>query len=120
MPNGKSQIHVRIGVNGRFCESRIKSNRGKNYASDNLCGEVTNNVEGLARMCHYRCVWRHDRTEHHTPVVWGLISSVQGYHRRKRSPTACFITAPPTSAMERVRGMSLGQISTQFCAYPHS
>src|SRR6266571_7172952 len=34
--------------------------------------------------------------------------------------TACFTTSRPTSAMARVRGMSLGQTSTQFCAYPHS
>jgi hypothetical protein len=36
--------------------------------------------------------------------------------RRKRSPMACFMTAPPTSEMDRVSGMSLGQTSTQFCA----
>lgn len=33
---------------------------------------------------------------------------------RNRSPMACFITSPPTSEIERVRGMSLGQASTQF------
>ncbi len=33
-----------------------------------------------------------------------------------RSPIACFITWPPTSAIDLVSGMSLGQISTQFCA----
>src|SRR5437763_16094999 len=40
--------------------------------------------------------------------------------RLKKSLTACFITSRSTSEMERVSGMSLGQISTQFCAYPHS
>jgi len=40
--------------------------------------------------------------------------------RRNRSPTACFITAPPTSDIDRVSGISFGQASTQFCAYPHS
>ena len=38
------------------------------------------------------------------------------HHRRSKSPIACFITAPPTSAIEVVRGMSFGQASTQFCA----
>jgi hypothetical protein len=33
-----------------------------------------------------------------------------------RSPSACFITCPPTSAIDFVSGMSFGQISTQFCA----
>src|SRR6266571_3578236 len=46
-------------------------------------------------------------------------SSALRNQRRKRSPTACFITPPPTSEIERVNGISLGQASTQFCAYPH-
>ena len=33
-----------------------------------------------------------------------------------KSFTACNITCPPTSAMDLVSGMSLGQTSTQFCA----
>ena len=33
---------------------------------------------------------------------------------RNKSATACFITCPPTSAMDLVSGMSFGQISTQF------
>jgi hypothetical protein len=37
-------------------------------------------------------------------------------HCRNKSPIACFITAPPTAEIDRVRGMSLGQASTQFCA----
>src|SRR5438270_11216336 len=39
---------------------------------------------------------------------------------RKKSVSACFITARPTSAIAVVSGMSFGQISTQFCAKPHS
>jgi hypothetical protein len=35
---------------------------------------------------------------------------------RKRSPMACFMTAPPTSEIDLVSGISLGQTSTQFCA----
>ena len=45
----------------------------------------------------------------------GEASALRFYFRNK-SPIACFITAPPTSAMERVRGISFGQASTQFCA----
>src|SRR6266498_188271 len=41
-------------------------------------------------------------------------------YRLNKSPTACFITAPPTSEIERVSGISFGHASTQFCAYPHS
>lgn len=33
-----------------------------------------------------------------------------------KSPIACFMTCPPTSAMDLVSGMSFGQISTQFWA----
>ncbi len=36
--------------------------------------------------------------------------------RRKRSPNACFMTWPPTSEMDFVSGISLGQTSTQFWA----
>jgi hypothetical protein len=36
--------------------------------------------------------------------------------RRKRSLMACFMTSPLTSEMERVRGISFGQTSTQFWA----
>ena len=39
---------------------------------------------------------------------------------RNKSPTACFITCPATCEIELVSGISFGQISTQFCAYPHS
>lgn len=46
----------------------------------------------------------------------GLGSPKLATYFRNRSPMACFITEPPTSEMERVSGMSLGQISTQFCA----
>jgi hypothetical protein len=35
-------------------------------------------------------------------------------HCRNKSPIACFTTAPPTSEMDRVNGISLGQASTQF------
>lgn len=35
---------------------------------------------------------------------------------RIKSPSACFITCPPTSEMDLVSGMSLGQTSTQFWA----
>src|ERR1700684_102040 len=38
------------------------------------------------------------------------------FYRRKRSPSACFMTAPPTSEIALVSGISLGQTSTQFCA----
>jgi hypothetical protein len=34
----------------------------------------------------------------------------------KKSLKACLITSPPTWEMDRVRGMSLGQTSTQFWA----
>src|SRR5260370_11158715 len=37
-------------------------------------------------------------------------------HLRSRSPSACFMTWPPTSAIDVVSGMSFGQISTQFWA----
>jgi hypothetical protein len=39
---------------------------------------------------------------------------------RKKSLSACLITSRPVSEMALVRGMSLGQTSTQFCAKPHS
>ena len=35
---------------------------------------------------------------------------------RNRSVRACFMTWPPTSAIDVVMGISLGQISTQFWA----
>lgn len=35
---------------------------------------------------------------------------------RRRSVRACFMTCPPTTAMEVVSGISFGQISTQFWA----
>jgi hypothetical protein len=38
------------------------------------------------------------------------------HHLLSKSPSACFITSPPTSAIDVVNGISLGQISTQFCA----
>src|SRR5262249_19233212 len=40
--------------------------------------------------------------------------------RRERSPMACFMTSRLTSEIELVSGISLGQTSTQFWAYPHS
>ena len=40
-------------------------------------------------------------------------NSRAGYLRR-RSPRACFMTWPPTTAIEVVSGISFGQISTQF------
>jgi hypothetical protein len=36
--------------------------------------------------------------------------------RRKRSSSACFMTCPPTSEIDLVKGISLGQTSTQFWA----
>src|ERR1017187_4027668 len=37
-------------------------------------------------------------------------------HFRSRSPKACFMTWPPTSAIDVVSGIVFGQISTQFWA----
>ena len=44
------------------------------------------------------------------------VAVIDKNQRRKRSPRACFMTWPPTSEMDLVRGISLGQTSTQFCA----
>lgn len=41
-------------------------------------------------------------------------TNAAGPHFLNRSPMACFMTEPPTSEMERVSGISLGQTSTQF------
>ena len=49
-----------------------------------------------------------------------LISVATADYRLNRSPMACFMTAPPTSEIDRVSGISFGQASTQFCANPHS
>jgi hypothetical protein len=46
----------------------------------------------------------------------GLGVADNNFQRRKRSPRACFITWPPTSEIDLVSGMSLGQTSTQFWA----
>jgi hypothetical protein len=45
-----------------------------------------------------------------------IVSSVVEPYRLKRSPKACFMTCPPTSEIDFVRGISLGQTSTQFWA----
>src|SRR6266404_3102622 len=52
-------------------------------------------------------------------VLRALRVSVVNY-LLKKSVTACFITSRSTSEIDRVSGMSLGHISTQFCEYPHS
>jgi len=39
-----------------------------------------------------------------------------GPYFRNISANACFMTSPPTCEIERVKGMSLGQTSTQFWA----
>ncbi len=46
----------------------------------------------------------------------GFSEQSDKFQRRKRSPSACFMTCPPTSEMDLVSGISLGQTSTQFCA----
>ena len=51
-----------------------------------------------------------------TPPGWTFFKTNDKNQRRKRSPSACFMTCPPTSEMDLVNGMSLGQTSTQFCA----
>src|SRR5579864_2194686 len=47
--------------------------------------------------------------------LWALRKNDKN-QRRKRSPRACSITCPPTSEIDFVSGMSLGQTSTQFWA----
>ena len=44
----------------------------------------------------------------------GSLTPANRRHLRNRSPIAWNITCRPTSEMARVRGMSLGQTSTQF------
>jgi hypothetical protein len=39
-----------------------------------------------------------------------------GNYRRSKLLIACFMTAPLTSEIDCVSGMSFGQASTQFCA----
>jgi len=76
--------------------------------------------------------WKSDRNQHPKPSSLlteriaeavppddpaSLTSDNRGFdQRRKRSPSACFMTCPPTSEMDLVSGMSLGQTSTQFWA----
>src|SRR5882672_804439 len=50
---------------------------------------------------------------------WDRHTQVLPYFRN-RSLIACFITCPLTSEIDFVSGMSLGHISTQFWAKPHS
>ncbi len=50
------------------------------------------------------------------PPGWAVSRQSDKFQRRKRSPSACFMTCPPTSEMDLVSGISLGQTSTQFCA----
>ena len=57
--------------------------------------------------------WVGEREGGRAKIRTGLAFSRIGY-LRNRSPIACFMTAPPTSEIDFVSGMSLGQTSTQF------
>jgi len=110
------------GVTRGYCTRAIgapvvtalcRSNRTAIVRLGNL-QEVTSRkalLAGISQCSSDNLRFRHDTFRHATFV--GLLMS--SYFLNK-SPMACFITSPPTSAMERVRGMSLGQTSTQFCA----
>jgi hypothetical protein len=77
----------------------------------NRCQETMTNFGMPGQVCDKCCTrW----------LGFGELVEVTCGYFRNRSPIACVITARPTSEMDCVSGMSLGQISTQFCAYPHS
>ena len=64
--------------------------------------QATSDLGRVRWLCRDRRLQRNDK--------------ISANQRRKRSPKACFITWPPTSEMDFVSGISLGQTSTQFCA----
>ena len=81
-----------------------------------VCSHVTEIVKATQarRPLDWGGAFAAEDRSNHLRVPDDLCSGwILGYFR-SRLPKACFMTAPPTSEIDWVRGMSLGQASTQF------